>query len=352
MLNMYWSWVFLTVIVLLVQPSQALHIHQDISNVARNQETTSSGFWLRALEPMKPAPSTALIVVILLSLLLLILGAVAAFLWYRRKMSQRTNNSEKGLPFIPQLRGDIEKGSSMFSPRTSEKQGYGFSDNMTSAAIKKPAPPMLPFLPKQPTILERISDARTSLFFPNPRASAQFLDGPRVLVPPPPPVHRPTSDRPQGARPRPSTASKAEFPSPRNPFVPSPSHLSVNLQIMTPQKSVAPANVPSGLLEKTTRQDPARAERVRMLRMDLTEDFMEIEKLTASSQVMHLGEESLARLKGAKTAKTGKSVRYMLPSSPRTPLMAAKSAATSMGIKTPNASSFRPLFLSPKTAKI
>jgi len=351
MLNMYWSWLFLTVIPLLVQPSQALRIHQDISNVARNQETIfSRGLWFRTLiEPMKPAPSTALIVVILLALLCLILGAVAAFLWYRRKMSQRTNNSEKK----GSLPGDIEKGRSTFSARISEKQAYGFSDSRTSASIKKPAPPMLPLLAKQPTILERISDARTSLFFPNPRNSAQFSEGPRVLVPPPPAVHRLASDRQQSVRPRrPSTASKAEFQPPRNPFVPSPSHFSANIQITTPQESVAPANVPSGLLEKTTRQDPARAERVRMLRMDLTEDFMEIEKLTASSQVIHLGEESLARLKGAKTAKTGKSVRYMLPSSPRSALMAARSAATvSLGIKTPNVSNFRPLFLSPKTAR-
>jgi len=349
MLNMYWSWIFLTVISLLVQPSQALHIHQD---VARNQETTLSGLWFRALiEPTKPAPNTALIVLILLALLLLILGAIGAFLWYRRKTSQRTNNSEKGVLYDSQPRGDIEKGSNRFSSRFSEKRGYGFAEeHLTSAAIKKPAPPMLPLLPKQPTILERISDARTSLFFPNPRASAQFSEGYRVLVPPPPAVHRPAADRQQSARLRkPSTASQAEFPSPRNPFVPSPSRLSANLQIMTPPEFSAPANVPSGLLEKTTRQDPARAERVRMLRMDLTEDFMEIENLSAPSQVMHLSEASLARLKGTKTAKTGKSVRYMLPSSPRNLLVAARSAATVN--KTPSVSSFRPLFLSPKTAK-
>lgn len=349
MLNMYWSWVFLTVILLLVQPSQALHIHQDSYYVAHNEETTrSSGLWLRALEPMKSAPSTVLIVTILLALLLLILGAVGAFLWYRRKTSRRTNNSEKGLG--SQLQVDIEKGSSKFSPRISEKQGYNFSENLVTpppATLKKPAPPLLPFLPKQPTI-------RTSMFFPDPRASAQFFEGPRVIVPPPTAVHRSATDRQQSAKSRkPSIDSRAESQPPKNPFIPSPNRLSANLQTMTPRESAEPSNEPAGLLEKTKRLDPARAERVRMLRMDLTEDFMEVDNLSTSSQVMHLGEASLARLKGAKTARTGKSVRYMLPSSSRNPLVAVKSAVTgNTGIKTSSVPNFRPLFLSPKTAKV
>jgi len=338
MLNMYWSWVFLTVILLLVQPSQALYIHQDIHHVARNQEATSaSGFWLRALEPMRMVPSPALIATVVLAFILLILGAIGGFLWYRRKLSRGTDNSEKASPYDSKVKGDIEKGS---------KKGYKNPLSL-SGAIKKPAPPFLPFIPKQPSILERIGNSRSSLFFPNPRFSTLSLNS-RTLLSPPSPVHRVTMDR------RPSTNGK-EAPQPAgNPFVPSPNHVSANIRIIAPQEPAEPTNEPSGLSEKIRRQDPNRAERVRMLRMDLTDDFMEIESLTTSSQVMHLGEESLARLRGAKTAKSaksGKSVRYMLPSSPRNPFLVAKSAA--MGSpKTPSGPRTRPLFLSPKTARI
>jgi len=355
------SWFFLAVTLLLVQPSQALHT-QDIRNVIQDRHDTSTHeFWGRALQmAMDPRPAVA--VAVILSVVFLILAAIGTRLWYVRRKANHGSmaNLDENRGWWNRIRyglsppSDIEKGGKSFHSRFAALRSASKETYDELPPLREPGPPVLPHIPKQPGILERIGDPRASSFFSRPFSLAS-----RVLVPPPPAAHRSITKGQQSRKPVPYPTDLPEPAFPRqNPFVPSPSRAGINVHAAVVAPITDTATLPQSLqplppkpLMIVKKQDPTRTERVQKLHMELMDDFTRMEELSASPQIVHPGQESVTRLR---RAKTGKSLRFMLPSSPRTPLKVAPLRSASIGGRTGRATGISRPICSPllRTASV
>ncbi len=283
-------------------------------------------------------PNTPTIVAIVLVLIALILGVVISFLWYsKRRMGRMAGYSSMGgvWGWYSRLRygsrpPDIEKGSSSFHSRFAALRSAGrekFDRRLPPQVIvEEPPAPLLPHIQKYPSLVERMGEAGASSLLS--RSASQTS---RALARPPPIRGSGLPARPDGSwrkePPDPSTPPLREIPL----EIPSPKAISPTspVPLDTPPGTV-PARFdrrqPSGSAMKPERQDSNRAERVRALHMDLTQDFRGLDspiERSATMRAPNSHREDTSQLRKVKTVKSAKNLRFMLPSSPRNLLSAA-----------------------------
>ncbi|KAF8639906.1 hypothetical protein AX17_001157 [Amanita inopinata Kibby_2008] len=372
---MCWSWIFITVTLLLVQPGQAFHNNQDIRNVIRSQDHASTqGLWLRALQSLGESANkgvdTGTIVIIVLFLFLLLLSAAGAYIWHtRRKHDSRGKDSSENargklLNWWANIRNppeptDIEKGGDRYDFQgryAQHRQGPArLKEKMEPpppfVVVKKPSPPVLPHIPRYPSILEHLSASRPNLS--NTHRTKNPQAKPRVLLPPPTTMKAGLISGALGTAERqgrtltrsPSELMKSWFNRrSQNPFVPPHEgdlHAAVqrNNPSAIPRTPSRPSSPSSSTLHlspvpisdsqplrpnKLMKSKTARAERVRQLHMDLNQHGRDISGEVTPLRVVHLSEEGAARLRAkTKTPRTAKGLRFLLPLSPKDPTPAA-----------------------------
>ncbi|KAK2466473.1 hypothetical protein APHAL10511_002115 [Amanita phalloides] len=349
MLTMCRSWFFFFLTLLLVQPSQALYNYHDIRSVLHSREFAGTrGIWLRTFPSLagrsvNKGTSPGTVIAVVLALLALLVGAVGTFIWYsRRRTGHYGNMPTTGVIFgwwhhvrHATRQTDIEKGApsatfhSRFTAlRSAGREGFERRPP-PQVVVEEPPAPLLPHIQKYPSALER---SRTKLLLPN--TAAKNSQGSRVLVPPPP-ARGPGIPARQDPTKSPTEYMKSWSKRSQNPIIRNPDEV-----ISSPQDSATslvpldtPPDTASGQADhrrpepgaNIRKLDQERAERVRALHMDLTQDFRGLDSpLTrvSSMRVMsaHQPEDQLRK---AKTMKSAKNLRFMLPSSPRSPLQVA-----------------------------
>lgn len=224
---------------------------------------------------------------------------------------------------------DIEKGSSSFHSRFAALRSAGRENFdrrlLPQVIVEEPPAPLLPHIQKYPSLVERMGEAGAGSLLS--RSSSQNS---RALARPPPirgsglPGRSDSSRRkePPNLSTPPLREIPLEIPSPQDaPTSPVP--------LDTPPGAVAARfdrRQPPGSAMKPERQDSDRADRVRALHMDLTQDFRGLDspiERSATMRAPNSHREDTSHLRRVKTVKSAKNLRFMLPSSPRNPLSAA-----------------------------
>ncbi|KAF8736381.1 hypothetical protein AX14_000412 [Amanita brunnescens Koide BX004] len=355
MLTMCWGWFLFTIALLLVQPTQALHNYHSISNVARSEFTSyNRALWLRTLSlvgrSIQSGTSPATIVAIVLVLVALTLGALISFLWFskRRKGQAAGYSSIGGLGWWSKLRyssgpPDVEKGvSSSFHSRFAALRSAGrekFNNRLPPQVIvEEPPAPLLPHIQRYPSNLERMGDSGVSSLLTGP--ASKNSQSSRALAP-----LAPIRGSGMPARPTKSNVKSPTDSSWRKELQDafSPPLREVPLEAISPQDLTPTSPVPLDSPPDTSsardnpldpavkprRQHSNRNERVRALHMDLTQDFRALESPLARSatmQVPNSRREDTSQLRKAKTVKSARNLRFMLPSSPRSAIAPLRSA--------------------------
>ncbi|KAF8631241.1 hypothetical protein AX15_002570 [Amanita polypyramis BW_CC] len=358
MLTMCWSWFFIFITLLLVQPSQALHNYQDIRSVIRSRELANArNLWLRALRSLaarsenKGASPGTIVAIVLVLFVSIVVAAAGAFIWYTRHKNDGLNKygslqTPRNISvWWSQLRHrtpptDIEKGDASFQSRFVTLRSAGrekFGNPPPRVVLEEPPAPVLPHIPKYPSVIERLSSSRASMLFSG--ATARKSQSSRVLVPALPITYSlgRGGRQKKSATKSPSDHMKLWFGQSQNPFVPTPHEPPIDSRIPSPQdfdtSPISLTNSSATSLErdkkrpsptaKISRLNFMRAERVRMLHMDLSQDFRRLnapETPATTVHVVHLGDENVAKLRKPQTTKTAKNLRFLLPLSPRSPL--------------------------------
>jgi len=223
---------------------------------------------------------------------------------------------------------DIEKGTSSFHSRFAALRSAGrerFDRRLPPKVIvEEPPAPLLPHIQKYPSLTERMGEAGGGSFLS--RSASQSS---RALALPPP-------IRGSGLPARPASSRRKEPPDPSTPplreiplEIPSPQSPTSPVPLDTPPGTVPSRfdrRQPPGSAMQPGRQDSDRAQRVRALHMDLTQDFRGLDspiERSATMRAPNSHREDTSQLRKAKTVKSAKNLRFMLPSSPRNLLSAA-----------------------------
>ncbi|PFH52648.1 hypothetical protein AMATHDRAFT_56702 [Amanita thiersii Skay4041] len=392
MSTMCWSWIFITS--LLVQPGCAFHYYQGIHNVvgSRSLAGTKGFLWLRALQRLESKSSTGsgdigVIVAVLLSLMALSIAMALTVIWYCGREDSPPSalgsgtQPRKGFDWWYTLMGrpkpvDVEKGEvasqngASFFEKPNEKPPWEAIQPAANPHLQKPAASVLPHLPRYPSILERLSQSKPRYLSSSSRVKGSQASS-RVLVAPPPPARGPSGG--QGATGHRNgmlinhSTDRRTNKGVHNPFVPIreeefhatvagnipptqrlprhplpqhslPQHLvpsqvahpSANLDspFVKPQNQKHPVPPPP----RPKRHDVVREERVRRLQMDLSKDLLEVDDQVTPMPIVHLNESSASRLKSSSKPKSTKTLRFLLPSSPRGPITIAPLRSAAMGL--------------------
>ena len=257
---------------------------------------------------------------------------------------------------------DVEKGVSNFHSRFAALRSAGrekFDRRLLPQVIvEEPPAPLLPHIQRYPSILERMGDSGASSFLS--RSASKSTQSSRPLAP-----LAPIRGSGMPARPTKSNAQSPTDSSWRKELEDAftPPLLEIPLETISPQDSTPTSAIPldtppdtasarSGRRKppdysvKPRRQNSNRDERVRALRMDLTQDFRVLDPPLARSATMHTPNsprEDTLQLRKVKTVKSAKNIRFMLPSSPRSAIMVAP-LRSALGLRGNNGkSNLRPL---------
>jgi hypothetical protein len=255
---------------------------------------------------------------------------------------------------------DVEKGVSSFHSRFAALRSAGrekFGRRLLPQVIvEEPPAPLLPHIQRYPNILERMGDSGASLLLS--RSASKNTQSSRALAPLAPIRGSGMPTRPTKSNVNPPTDNswRQEL---EDAF--SPPLREIPLETISPQDptptSAVPLDTPRDTASargdrrkppdssvKLRRQNSNRDDRVRALRMDLTQDFLALDPPPARSATMRIPNsprEDMSQLRKVKTVKSARNIRFMLPSSPRSAMVAPLRSA--LGLGGSSKSNLRPL---------
>lgn len=237
---------------------------------------------------------------------------------------------------------DVEKGSSSFHSRFAALRSAGrekFDRRLLPQVIvEEPPAPLLPHIQRYPNILERMGDSVPSSLLSG--SASKNTRSSRALAPLAPIRASGMPTRPTKSNVKPPTDNswRQELEDALSPPL-----REIPLESISPQDStpttLIPLDTPPDTASargdrrmpldssvKLRRQNSNRDERVRALRMDLTQDFRALDPPLARSATVRIPDsprEDTALLRKVKTVKSARNIRFMLPSSPRSAIMVA-----------------------------